>query len=87
LAGAKGHHSPRSYRYLFTRLGISSGALALVAKIEVAKARQLDLFITFQRRTHFLEEELNNFLAFSFIETQLLKQLLSHLSFGQRTHS
>src|SRR5688572_11022606 len=83
LSRTKRHHAPRADRNLLTSLRISSWPLVLIAQIEIAKAGELDLFAVGERMTHLLEEQIDELTRFTFVETQLIEQRLSHLRFRQ----
>src|SRR3954464_7654973 len=83
LPRTKRHHATRADGNLLTRLGISSWPLVLVAQIEVAETRKLDLLAVGERMTHLLEEQVHELTCFALVETQLIEQRLSHLRFRQ----
>src|SRR6185295_18857189 len=81
LPWTKRHHAPRADGNLLTRLGIASRPLVLVAQIEVAETRKLDLLTVGKCVAHLLEEQVHELTRFAFVETQLIEQRLSHLRF------
>src|SRR3954462_8536035 len=78
LPWTKRHHAPRADGNLLTRLGISSWPLVLVAQVEVAETRKLDLLTGGLRGPHFLAEKIDELARFTRVETQLIEQRLSH---------
>ena len=86
LSRAEGHHAPRGDGDLLTRLRISTRALALVTEVEVAEPGQLNLLVAFKRCPNLLEEQLDDLLGFTLVETELLEQAIGHLRFGQGAH-
>src|SRR5579864_3819118 len=68
---------------LLAGLGISAGALVLVAQIKVAEAREFHLLSTGQCRANFLEEEIHQLARFTLVQTELVEQRFRHLRFRQ----
>src|SRR5690242_6462943 len=60
LAGAEGHHAPRSDRHLDARLRVAPDALALVAQDESSKAGDLHVGAFGERVAHVVENALNH---------------------------
>src|SRR5690242_12722029 len=60
LAGAEGHHPPRSDRHLDAGLRIASDALALVAQDEGAEARNLHVLPFGERMAHVVKHPLDH---------------------------
>src|SRR4051812_49933202 len=59
LAGAEGHHAPRSDRNLDPGLGIAPDPLALVAQDERAESGHFDILADRQRMAHVMEHALD----------------------------
>jgi hypothetical protein len=64
-------------------LGVAARALLLLAQIEIAEARQLDLLAALERGANLLEEGLDDVLGLALIEPELLEQVLGHVCLGQ----
>src|SRR5215469_1482498 len=83
LPRAERYDAPRADRDLLAGLRIATGALVLVAQIEVAEAGELHLLTARQRRTNFLEKEIHQLACFSLVQPELAEQRFRHLRFRQ----
>src|SRR5699024_8987113 len=83
LSRTKSYHAPRGYGDLFAGLGVASRSLVLVAQIEVAETRQLDLLALLQRLADDLEKGIHEFLGLALVEADVGKQLFGHGCLGQ----
>src|ERR1041384_4635706 len=74
LTWTKRHNASRADGYFLTRLRISPWPLVLVAQVEVAETRKLDLLAVGKRMPHFLEEQIHQLTGFTLVQTQLVEQ-------------
>src|SRR5438067_1109642 len=84
LAGVEGDDAARADRDLFAGLRVATGALRLVAQLEVAEARELDRFAPLERAADLLEERLDHVLRFALVEADLLEKEVRQLGLRQR---
>src|SRR5688572_26823711 len=87
LTRAEGHDPAGCDRDLFAGLGVAARALVLRPQVEVAEAGELDLGPGLERLADLLEEQVDEFLGLTLVETQLLEQGFRHLGLGQRHRS
>src|SRR5699024_12632948 len=78
LSRTKSYHAPRGYGDLFAGLGVASRSLVLVAQIEVAETRQLDLLALLQRLADDLEKGIHEFLVLARVQTGHGTTLVAH---------
>src|SRR6186713_2713416 len=81
LPGPERHDTPGGDRDLLPGLGVAPGALVLLAQLEVAETRELDLVAALQRLTHDLEVGVDEVLGFTFVQADLLEQPFGHFRF------
>src|SRR4051794_28034732 len=83
LPRTESHNASRADGNLLARFRVASRTLVFIAQVEIAEAGKLDLFAVGERMSHFLEEQVDEFARFAFVEAQLIEQRLSHLRFRQ----
>src|ERR1700751_81229 len=83
LPWAECDDAPCADRNLLAGLGITTGALVLVAQVKVAEARELHLLSARKRRTNFLEEKIHQLARFPLVQLELIEQRFRHLRFRQ----
>src|SRR5690242_6320188 len=83
LAGVEGDHPARRDGDFLAGLGVAPGALGLLAKLEVAEARQLDHFAAFEGDADLLEERLDHVLGLALVQADLLEHEVGQLGLGE----
>src|SRR5436190_3258615 len=81
LPGSERDHPARGDGDLLAGLGVAAGPLVLLAELETAEARQLDLVPALERLAHDLEVGVHEILGFALVQADLLEQALGHLRF------
>src|SRR5262245_32989983 len=84
LAGVEGDYTPGGDRNLLAGLGVATGPLRLVAKLEISDSGQLDALAAFQGQPDLLEERLDHVLRLALVEADFLKKHVRQLGFRQR---
>src|SRR5690554_2332609 len=79
LTWAECHNTASSDWNFFAGFRITAGTLFFVPEIKIAETRQLDLFIMPESIPDLVEECLNHFLSFTLVQSNFLKQSLSHI--------
>src|SRR4051812_43408105 len=84
LAGAEGHHAPRSDRNLDSGLGVAADPLSLVAQNESAEAGNLHVPAFRERMAHVVQNALDDAGAFGARKAELAVNDVRQVSAGQR---
>src|SRR5688572_2599553 len=87
LAGMKGDDPAGAYWYFLAGLGITSGALRLVAQLEVAEPGELYALAAFERAADLLEKRLDHVLGLALVQPDLFEQQVGQLGLRQRHHA
>src|SRR5260221_11099063 len=77
------HDAPCADRYFLAGLRIAARALILVAQVEIAEAREFNLFARRQCAAHLFEKEIDEFTCFAFVEAELIEQRFGHFCLGE----
>src|SRR5687768_17029810 len=83
LAGVESDDAAGADRYFLAGLGVASGALRLVAQLEVAEAGKLDAFAPLEGAADLFEEGLDHVLGLALVQPDLLEQQIGQLGLGQ----
>src|SRR5579862_6697948 len=83
LACMESDHAARRNGDFLAGLRVASGALGLLAKLEIAEARKLDHFPALERDANLLEERLDHVLGLAFVQPDLLEHEVGQLGLGK----
>src|SRR6202051_5331205 len=76
-------HAARRNGDFLAGLRVASGALGLLAKLEIAEARKLDHFPALERDADLLEERLDHVLGLALVQADLLEHEVGQLGLGE----
>src|SRR5258708_36274917 len=79
LARVEGDHAPRCDGNLLPGLGVASGALRLLAQLEIAESRELHHFAPLQGDADLLEERFDHVLGLALVQADLFEHEVGQL--------